>query len=752
MMVEATAGISTNLFNNCLVTGPVRVEWDLILSGGVNQSMMSNMKFQLKSSSIDRTIICHGISFLTSVTPSETLTTTPSGMLVNVPYYFFCNHVSYLPRNLDTFGEYSYSVCIIYRNQTHFEECRRPATKLENLIFNSNRSELTHQDLQLNSFYPIQLTTKLNIDNTLLPRLNGKTIVQIVFKKNTGLQEFVKFSRNESYTAPFLKEEQLFEVVQIFNLTQSHGWEKECNAAFFQTRPFYNIWKGISCFIVALVCIGLLVMLVKARRNRYIQSRFFSPYFSTVLFFLVSVLRFGFVMASFDNYYMNLVMTAVLVLVFSLYTLQTVRYFLCRWFYKKYYESERKETFWFRIISSKITYIICSILLIGFEVILIYLVSGIADTTLKNDILDYLTIGAFAVMIFLSLSSTTLYLLTNRGIIKQLGSFTKVVKWYFVYDDTFKYHAEFLAVIITALAGILYFALSLINGSYMSEVYFLPVTNMMATHIIGYSLYGISKTLFEVCLVCFEPGYLILIYWYESRQPALEFEGLKQLKSEMEFFFAHKVDDVLCVDIMKRFLAAEFRAELLEVYIFVSKNSNFTEQDITNIFPNYVLKNILNAEATSFKLKDSLETNLKKLEMVIEESTITQVPISHQGIITSKLDWKKKFISLVTFQMIDAFSRLKQTPTYKTHYIGMKEFENQFVSKVLGRVGSHNKSINDTTVEHQHTIQQQQPSPSSVPPQQQDMTILNTAIPLHQTKPYISVDSNSTNDTTSSLK
>ncbi|EFC38223.1 predicted protein [Naegleria gruberi] len=664
---------------NCMVNGQVRVEWDM--SHSTTGTNLTSMDFRLYSSTIDRIFICQGFSFIVSGA-AKSPSFTPKGMFINVPYYFFCNHIVYEPRNYDTFGGYSYSTCVKFKNETYWEKCE--PSQLENVIFGSNTSRYTHEEEQL-TFTPLQLMTNLRINSTLLPGLDNETMVQVVFKRSIGLQEFVKYSNNQSYSRSFILEEQQFEMSQTFKLIQSHGWESDCDSAYFQTRPLYNIWKGISCLIVALVCVGLLIMLIIARKNRYIQSRFFSPYFSTILFFIASSLRFGFVVALADNYYMNLVMTAILILVFSLYTLQTVRYFLSRWFYKKYYESERKETFWFRFISSKFTYVICSVLVIGIEIIVIYLASDIEDFSIKNDVLDYLTVAAFAVMIILSLGSTVLYLLANRVIIKQLGSFVQVVKWYFLYDDTFKYHAEFFTVIITAISGVLYFLLSWINNNYMSK-FFLPVSNMLATHIVGYAMYGISKTIFEVCLVCFEPGYLLFIYWHEYHQPAIEFEGLKQLKSEMEMFFANTIDEIPCVDIMKRFLTAEFRAELLEIYFFINNNNSFTEKEMIDTFSYYVIQNIINVGSTSFKLKESVETNLKKLEQVIEESSTKFPPTQHQGIVANNLEWKKKFTSIVTFQLIEAFSRLKQTPTYKTHYLGMKEFENQFVSKVLAGV------------------------------------------------------------------
>ena len=397
----------------------------------------------------------------------------------------------------------------------------------------------------------------------------------MVFKKNYGLEEYLKFYTDTSYTKNFLLEEERFEDKVILKLNEKSGWESECSTIFFQTRPLYLIWKGFSCLIVSIVSIALLIMLIKARYNRYIQSRFFSPYISTILFFLGSTIRLAFVLASFDNHELNLMTTAILIFVFSLYSLQTIRYFLCRWFYKRYYESDRKETFWFKIISSKTTYILFSIGLLLVESILIYLISIINDIGLRNDVLDYLTLAAFAGLIILSLTATTLYLIVNRSTIRQLGSLKKVLKWYFVYDDTFKYHGELITVVITAIGGLAFFLLSYINGLYMSVEYFMPVRSMMASHIAGYALYGLSKTFFEVCLVCFEPGYLLLMYWYDLRQPVLEFEGLKELKAEMDIFLAYKTHNVSCIDIMKKFLVNEFRAELLELYLFVTKNNHF---------------------------------------------------------------------------------------------------------------------------------------------------------------------------------
>ena len=84
----------------------------------------------------------------------------------------------------------------------------------------------------------------------------------------------------------------------------------------------------------------------------------------------------------------------------------------------------------------------------------------------------------------------------------------------------------------------------------------------------------------------------------------------------MDIFLAYKTHNVDCIYIMKKFLVNEFRAELLELYLFVTKNNHFNEQDITTTFPSFVIKTILNRR-TSFRLKESLETNLQKLELVI---------------------------------------------------------------------------------------------------------------------------------------
>ena len=161
----------------------------------------------------------------------------------------------------------------------------------------------------------------------------------------------------------------------------------------------------------------------------------------------------------------------------------------------------------------------------------------------------------------------------------------------------------------------------------------------------------------------------------------------------MELFFASTMDDTSGIDIMKHFLFNEYRVELLELYLFITKHPNFSQQDITYLLPSAIIETVLNQE-TTFKKRKKETKDIELQEMSITDKTNKEPVVPPQAAeptnnekeksIPGDTKWnRKKFDKLVTVQMVDAFYRLKQTTIFQSEYVEKKELETAFVSKFL---------------------------------------------------------------------
>ena len=601
-------------------------------------------------------------------------------------YFYYCNGFSS--------SSLSYSGCFVPNlNTSQLTSCERRVDGFFEVARKSSSWFLSTYDHILADFNPRTFSVNITFSPQAIAQnysINSNLTIDFFFLY-TSLSEVFHKNRNESYSKSEYKTQvkQLVEAKNFnsfrldINTAMTKRWDDQCDEVYFQPRSFYYIWKVVSCFIVSVVCILLLIGLCIGRKTIYIQARFITPYISTVLFLCSNLATLIADLASFDSVDMDRMTSSVLIFIFSIYSFQTLRYFLCRLFYNSFYKDTGKATLWFKIVSSKITYVVVSIVIAIVETGVFYSITYMHNYIDENTLMDYLTFAAFGILILFSFTSILFFLYMNRKIIYKLRQVKKVVRWFFTYEDIFRYHGEFVTMLITAFFGIIYFVLSMINADYMTA-YFLPNTNMMVSHVFGYALFGISKIFFEVSLACFEPGYLLFLYWRDSVTPIIEFEGLKEMKIEMEVFLATTFDGVdINIDLMKRFLTQEFRAELLQLYLFVHNNSDFTLDQISSKMDLQTIKDVLNVE-TTIRFRESLEQNVKILQSM-GDSTAERIPLidqifSYQGN-TDK--WKKLLVGLIDVQMIDAYSRLKRTSIYRVEYSELRQKETDFVSKFL---------------------------------------------------------------------
>ncbi|EFC43685.1 predicted protein [Naegleria gruberi] len=108
----------------------------------------------------------------------------------------------------------------------------------------------------------------------------------------------------------------------------------------------------------------------------------------------------------------------------------------------------------------------------------------------------------------------------------------------------------------------------------------------------------------------------------------------------MDLFLSKTFSDgTVCIDIMKKFLTREFRADLLELYLLMSKNPKSDDVELCEKYPQHF------------------------------------APLSNFGNGSNN----QSHFQIVTLNLLEAFGRLKQTVVYEEEYLSKTMAEIEFV-------------------------------------------------------------------------
>jgi len=447
----------------------------------------------------------------------------------------------------------------------------------------------------------------------------------------------------------FFSEPKDYYYVKLFNSTDNrpnHFWHPECEANYYRNRSVYYIWRLISFVINTPLSIVLFFSLFFIRTNYYVVSRSVVPYVSCIAVLLHNSVNITISALYAESIYDTAFINFAVVVVFSMHIVQIVRYFICRIVYTRT-GNRYVNSFWFKALFSRVTPIVVVVIIIIVESTLFALLLSFFDYVV---IIDYVVIASFAIMFLVAVSGIVFYTIQNRKTLKKLASPSKILRWYFFYDDTFRYHGELLIITLTLLSGLMSWVLGAINGEYLSKLPFLPIAKMNVSHNIGYALYGISKIVFETLFVAFEPAYLLLIYLIEKNMK-VEHVNDDELENEIAVFLATSFSDLKCTDLMRRYLMNEFRTELLDLYLYIQKNAQFNPASISETFP---FNHGLIFEEGAINYKDDVDL------------------------------WRVRFIDLVRKNMFAAYLRLKKTMVYQKEYVERKKQESNFILQQIG--------------------------------------------------------------------
>jgi len=613
--------------NNCYFTDDAygRLTWSLI----PNENRTSSYSFSLTSESLED--LCLGVLFISPQDGIEmdvfntTIMKEKTDAQPKAKYFLYCYHE-------DSFGDNRWFHPLAFRaddhsldekNTTFFFILEQPSTW---------------------SFKPVPLYTHFSLGLRA-------TYLNISDMPSGVIFSFFVFPWGDISNDPHRD----YYYIKLFDEEgkPNHVWHPECDANYFRTRAVYYIWKMLAFSLNAFLCVIVLLGLISIKNKYYVRSRSIVPYISSALLLIHNIVNIVLSALYAEPTYDTLIMNTVIIVVFSIQIAQIIRYFICRLAYSKVGIRQEKPL-WFRILFSRLTPIIVVIVIVIVEGAIFVIVANTTEGNFYFELLDNVVVAFFVILFLVAVIGITIYVVQNRRVLKRLGSIRRIFRWYFYYDDTFRYHGELFVIVLTLLSGLVFWLLSMINGTYFSHKPALPVSYMNMMHIIGYSLYGVSKIVFDTLLVGFEPAYLILISLFERSNSQKQSINDKELLNEIELFLASHVGDLSCMDLMKRYLATEFRSELLDIFLFIRKTTQFDPEAISKEFPSLQVELVFEGE--------KLDSRCMDLDF-----------------------WRIQFCDIVQRNMFAAFLRLKHTVIFQKEYVERKEHETEFVLKQIGQ-------------------------------------------------------------------
>ncbi|EFC49270.1 predicted protein [Naegleria gruberi] len=427
-----------------------------------------------------------------------------------------------------------------------------------------------------------------------------------------------------------------------YSTQTSPYWESQCNDLTYNTRSQYYIWKLIAISIGALEFSIILILLFYRRKHIILESRFIIPHFSTCMYILQCVVNIILNVIYYDPKWDTMIEELVLIIVMSLHLLQGCRYYASRLFYSRFYS--KRDGLMMKILLSKIPFLIAIVTVVLLEGgIVTALIIKVPITEISTFYDSISIVCGVSYMILLGIGLLA-HFISHFKFVRKLRKPKQIMKWFFLYDDAFGYNGEFLVfVIIWILAGI-HFVISEICGDYLTISLYdetRPLSKKYLNNGFGYALYGITKIM---STMGFGLQYLFLITMTFVKKRKFDKSDFRHQKDEMDMFISKIFNDgSICVEILKRFLMAEFKLELLEIYLFLTENPKSTLMNLVKQHPqNYF------AIIRYFK-KSNLES---EYQICYRESTEL---------------------------LLEVFTRLKQTVVYEEEYVKKMAEEMQFV-------------------------------------------------------------------------